>query len=149
MLLHRLFKCVGFKVTQQPRSGQSPASVLINGYRNEYSPLAAFFYSEIDPLNQVIHIWLPTGSSKGAILEQENKILFAAPLSPVQQRFLSHNSPFSRVGRCSHSCGTTWCSLKIPMNFAVRTENVGFFPFSKIFRLWEKSIDPASPGVNI
>ena len=27
------------------------------GYRKEFSPLAAFFYSEIGPLNQVTHIW--------------------------------------------------------------------------------------------
>ncbi len=26
-------------------------------YRKEFSPLSAFFYSEIGPLNQVIHIW--------------------------------------------------------------------------------------------
>ncbi|NNE84613.1 MAG: NIPSNAP family protein [Alphaproteobacteria bacterium] len=27
------------------------------GYRKDFSPLAAFFYTDIGPLNQVIHIW--------------------------------------------------------------------------------------------
>ena len=69
--------------------------------RLEFSPLAAFWYTEIGPLNQVIHVWpykdlnerdhiraeaIRTGvwppKIQDSILEMESKILHPAPFSP-------------------------------------------------------------------
>ena len=73
--------------------------------RRELSPVVMAMHTELGDLNKFVHIWAyesldqraavraeametgiwpPAGSPKGAIVEQENKILFAAPFSPVQ-----------------------------------------------------------------
>lgn len=71
-------------------------------YREKYSPLAAFWHTEIGPLNQVIHIWPYTDLNERArvraeamkdphwppktrefVLAQESKILNPAPFSPA------------------------------------------------------------------
>lgn len=73
--------------------------------RRKLSPVVMAMHTELGELNKFVHIWAyesldhrqavraeamekgiwpPPGSPKGAILEQENKILFAAPFSPVQ-----------------------------------------------------------------
>ena len=74
-------------------------------YRKKYSELAAFFYTEIGPLNQIVHMWayedLKERSERRAklaadprwqemlpknrplIVDQESKILIPAPFSPI------------------------------------------------------------------
>ena len=73
--------------------------------RAKLSPVVMAMYTEHGELNRFVHIWAyeslnqrqevraeaietgvwpPAGSPKGAIVAQENKILFAAPFSPVQ-----------------------------------------------------------------
>ena len=73
--------------------------------RAKLSPVVMAMHTEHGELNKFVHIWAyeslnqrqevraqavetgvwpPAGSPKGAIIEQENKILFAAPFSPVQ-----------------------------------------------------------------
>ena len=43
----------------KPRSQPAVLKAFAEGYeaRQNYSPLSAFFFTEIGPLNQVIHIW--------------------------------------------------------------------------------------------
>ncbi len=73
--------------------------------RAKLSPVVMAMYTEHGELNRFVHIWAyeslnqrqevraeaietgvwpPAGTPKGAIVAQENKILFAAPFSPVQ-----------------------------------------------------------------
>jgi hypothetical protein len=73
--------------------------------RQKLSPVVMAMHTELGELNKFVHIWAyesldhrrdvraeamksgiwpPAGSPKGAIIEQENKILLAAPFSPVQ-----------------------------------------------------------------
>ena len=70
-------------------------------YREKYSPLAAFWHTEIGPLNQVIHVWPYADLAERAriraeamkdpnwppktrefVLAQESKLLTPAPFSP-------------------------------------------------------------------
>ncbi|MCZ6588195.1 MAG: NIPSNAP family protein, partial [Alphaproteobacteria bacterium] len=84
---------------------------LIEGWEAAYegraklSPVVMAMHTEHGELNKFVHIWAyeslnqrqdvraaaietgvwpPAGTPKGAIVAQENKILFAAPFSPVQ-----------------------------------------------------------------
>ena len=72
--------------------------------RKKYSELAAFFTTDIGPLNQIIHIWpykdlneraavrgqavkdgiWPPKGGEGTLVAQENKICIPAPFSPLQ-----------------------------------------------------------------
>lgn len=84
---------------------------IINGWKDaidarmELSPCAMAMHTEIGGLNKYVHIWPyksfehraqvradgvaksvwpPKGSPKGAIITQDNKLLFAAPFSPLR-----------------------------------------------------------------
>lgn len=73
--------------------------------RQKLSPVVMAMHTELGELNKFVHIWAyesldhrrdvraeamksgvwpPAGSPQGAIIEQENKILLAAPFSPLQ-----------------------------------------------------------------
>src|SRR5258705_236173 len=73
--------------------------------RAKVSPLAAFWHTEVGPLNQVIHvwpykdanhraetrekarkegIWPPKGGQPGQILKQENMLVVPAAFSPMR-----------------------------------------------------------------
>lgn len=73
--------------------------------RNELSPCAMGMYTDVGDINKYVHIWPyksfehrldvraeglakgvwpPKGSPKGAIITQDNKLLMAAPFSPLR-----------------------------------------------------------------
>lgn len=73
--------------------------------RTKYSPLVTAMYTDLGELNKYVHIWSyeslehrrevraevaakkiwpPKGSPKGALVRQDNKILLAAPFSPLR-----------------------------------------------------------------
>lgn len=75
------------------------------GERGKLSPCAMAMYSDLGDLNKYVHIWPyksfehrqqvrdeamskgiwpPKGSPKGALVTQDNKLLFAAPFSPLR-----------------------------------------------------------------
>ena len=91
----------------QPRSLPEVLKRFEEGYqkRKEFSELAAFWYTEIGPLNQIIHVWRFdddadrrawwstvysdagflefAGQFRPLVLDQQNKLMFDAPWGPT------------------------------------------------------------------
>ena len=72
-------------------------------YRKKYSPLTAFWHTEIGPLNEIIHIWAYSDMNQrmqvrdearkkgiwpppggGNLITQETKIVMPSTFSPIQ-----------------------------------------------------------------